>query len=139
MDWPSIITSLLSAATGVLSGGGYMVWRNRKQSERIAEAEADGRELDTMKETHEFLQQAYAESVKHERELNAEVLQLTNEKAAAELRHAKEMNDKDMELMSVRCNDSSCPMRQPPNINTPKGKDHLEWLNERERSRQQQM
>ena len=84
---------------------------NRKTNQRVEEAKADSAEFAVLKETVDFLQQQlkdkevrFAEQTGLVRELNSDVLRLTNEKAAIEL-----------ELQKYKCVVPKCVNRQPQN------------------------
>ena len=104
------------AIIGSLGGFELVKWLiNRKNNVRISEAEADMSEFHTLQEMIQFLQtelkekeERFAEQTTLVRKLNAEVIELTNEKASIEL-----------ELALKRCDDQNCPFRQPPNAQTP--------------------
>lgn len=106
-----IIQTLLTAVTVL---GGWEAVRyliNRKTNRRVEEAKADSAEFAVLKETVDFLQQQlkdkevrFAEQTGLVRELNSDVLRLTNEKAAVEL-----------ELQKFKCVVPKCASRQPQN------------------------
>jgi hypothetical protein len=88
---------------------------NRKSNQRTAMAEADLSQFHTLQETIQFLQtqlkekeERFAEQTAIVRKLNLDILDLIKEKGAMEV-----------ELVMVRCNDTECPFRQPPNAKTP--------------------
>lgn len=125
MDWQVIATII-----GTTLGGQGIVelvkwWKNRKTESRIAETHADGEEFKTISQTNLFLQQQlqekeerFAQQTNLVRSLNAEVIQLTKEKAKVELDFERYKAEKKLELERVRCNDQPCPWRQPPNAYT---------------------
>lgn len=84
---------------------------NRKSNARISEAEADRAEFQVLKETNEFLQdqlkqkeERFAEQTQIVRKLNAEVLEMTQQKASVEL-----------DLQKYRCIRAKCSQREPQN------------------------
>lgn len=84
---------------------------NRKANGRKAEAEADSVEFGVLKETMDFLQQQlkdkeqrFSEQTDMVRKLNAEVLDLTREKARI-----------DLELQRYKCVRKLCKDREPQN------------------------
>lgn len=84
---------------------------NRKANGRKAEAEADSVEFGVLKETMDFLQQQlkdkeqrFSEQTDMVRKLNAEVLDLTREKARIEL-----------DLQRYKCVRKLCKDREPQN------------------------
>lgn len=111
MWWESLITVV--TAFGGIEVVKYIA--NRKSNSRIAEAEADGAEFQTIQTTVEFLQRQLQE--KEERFANqTDRLRVTQDDLfkERELRHAAEL-----ELAMQRCDDHECPYRQPPNAHTP--------------------
>ena len=106
-----IIHTLLTAVTVL---GGWEAIRyllNRKTNRRVEEARADSAEFSVLKETVDFLQQQlkekevrFAEQTEIVRQLNSDVLQLTNDKAAVELA-----------LQRYKCVVPKCASRQPQN------------------------
>lgn len=84
---------------------------NRRSNARISEAEADRAEFQVLKETNEFLQdqlkqkeERFAEQTQIVRKLNAEVLDITQQKASVEL-----------DLQKYRCIRAKCSQREPQN------------------------
>lgn len=106
-----IIHTLLTAVTVL---GGWEAVRyliNRKTNRRVEEAKADSAEFSVLKETIDFLQNQlkekevrFAEQTELVRQLNGDVLKITNEKAAIEL-----------ELQKYKCVVPKCVNRQPQN------------------------
>ena len=125
MDWQVIATII-----GTTLGGQGIVelvkwWKNRKTESRIAETHADSEEFTTISQTNLFLQQQlkekeerFAQQTNLLRALNAEVIQLTKDKAKVELEFERYKVDTELELERVRCSDLACPWRQPPNAYT---------------------
>lgn len=110
--WGEIIVSIIGALGG-WEAIKYMV--NRKSNRRIADAEADASEFRTLQETLQFLQtqlkdkeERFAEQTNIVRKLNLDLIEMLKDKGAMEV-----------ELAMVRCNDTDCPFRQPPNAKTP--------------------
>lgn len=111
MTW-EIIISLLGGLGGLEL---IKLFVNRKTNNRIAEAQADLTEFETLQKTMLFLQaqlkekeERFAEQTTIVRKLNTEVLDLV-----------KQVAERDIELANVRCDDRHCPFRQPPNAHTP--------------------
>ena len=109
------ITTMIETAAGAITALGgwetikYLV--NRKANGRKAEAEADSVEFTVLKDTTEFLQQQlkekeqrFSEQTDMVRKLNAEVLDLTREKARI-----------DLELQRYKCVRKLCKDREPQN------------------------
>lgn len=121
MDW-QIIGTLLGGQ-GVIE---LVKWfKNRKTDSRIAETHADSEEFNTISQTNLFLQQQlkekeerFAQQTNLVRSLNAEVIELTKEKARIELEFERYKAEAELELERVRCNDLACPWRRPPNTYT---------------------
>lgn len=121
MDWEII---------GTIFGGQTLIelvkwWKNRKTDGRIAETTADQAEFSTIAKTNLFLQQQlkekeerFAQQTNLVRSQNAEIIQLTKEKAALEIEFERYKATSEIELNRVRCNDQPCPWRQPPNAYT---------------------
>ena len=109
-----IITLITTASAAVAAVGGVEAarfFRGRKEYRRKVDAEADAAELGVLKDTTEFLQvqlrdkeERFADQTKFVRELNAQVLELTKEKAQVEL-----------ELQRYRCIRPRCAQREPQN------------------------
>ncbi len=107
-----MITDIIVSTVTALGGFEFVKFLiMHKYNRRKAEAEADSVEFHTLKETVDFLQaqlklkeERFAEQTTLLRKLNAEVLEVTNQKAAVEL-----------DLQRYRCLLKSCPNRQPQN------------------------
>lgn len=107
MNWETLI-----GIVGCL--GGFEAVKfiiNRKQNRRIAEAEADDSELNTVRGTVQFLQdqlqqkeERFADQTERLRATQSDLF------AERELRHKKEL-----ELMQKRCEVRHCPNREPQN------------------------
>ena len=109
------ITTTIEMAVGAVTAlGGWETIKyllNRKANGRKAEAEADSVEFGVLKETMDFLQQQlkdkeqrFSEQTDMVRKLNAEVLDLTREKARIEL-----------DLQRYKCVRKLCKDREPQN------------------------
>lgn len=141
MDWQVICTLI-----GTVLGGQGIIelvkwYRNRNVESRIAETHADSEEFSTISQTNLFLQQQlqekeerFAKQTDLVRSLNAEVIQLTKEKAEIELTLERYKAEMELELERVRCSDLTCPWRRPPNAYTaPKpGTDKDEYHKQKE-------
>lgn len=102
---------------------------NRKTERRKSEAEvnskeakADGDEFHVLRETIEFLQtqlkekeERFAEQTQLVRNLNAEILQITDAKNAQILKLVEENSTLKLELQKYRCVVPRCPKRDPQN------------------------
>lgn len=107
MNWDVIVTIISSL-------GGFELVKyllNRKNNARIMEAQADNDEFKVLKEEVQFLQEQlkqkeerFADQTQQVRTLNAEVIKLTQEKAAVEL-----------DLQRYRCVVKGCAKREPQN------------------------
>lgn len=111
MDFITLITAASTAFAAIGGVEAVKFVLARKQYGRKAEAEADAAELGVLKDTTEFLQgqlmekeERFAEQTKVVRELNAQVLELTKQKASVEL-----------ELQRYRCIRKGCAQREPQN------------------------
>lgn len=122
MNWEILV--ILLGAIGGLEGIRYILnWRANRRSEL---ARATGNELQTLKDTCEFLQrqllekeQRFVEQTELVRKVQREYLLLTQEKALMEIAHTKEIAAKEIEMATVRCDDIECPFRVPPTAHTP--------------------
>lgn len=111
MSW-DIVFSLIGGLGGIEL---IKLLFNRKANSRIAEAQADMTEFETLKSTMQFIQSQlqekevrFAEQTALVRKLNTEVIDLI-----------KQVAQRDIELANVRCDDHECPYRLPPNAFTP--------------------
>ena len=109
MDWQGLSATFV-AIVGAFGGLEFIKWwMTRKSKGRIAEAEADGSEFHTLKETVEFLQEQlklkeerFAEQTTRVRELTAENLSLIREVTMLK-------TERSMKL----CERRNCENRQP--------------------------
>ena len=112
MDIATTIITLL----GSLGGVELVKWLfNRRANARIVEAEADGAELRNIQATIDFLQSQV--QAKEERfAAQTDRLRQTQDDlfAERERRHQAEL-----QLAVKRCDDLTCPHRQPPTVYTP--------------------
>ena len=121
--WWQVIIAIL----GALGGLECVKWFfNRKANSRIAIAEAESAEFHHLQETNEWLQkqlqakeERFAEQTQLVRKQNTEILDLTAKMADMEIRNEQENAELRIELVKVRCEDSDCPYRRPPNAQTP--------------------
>lgn len=102
---------------------------NRKSNKRINNAEADskeatadGDEFHVLRETIEFLQtqlkekeERFAEQTSLLRNLNAEIVQVTDNKNDEILKKVEEISTLKLELQKYKCVVPKCPKRQPQN------------------------
>lgn len=107
MNWDVIVTIL--GSLGGFETVKYFI--NRRNNARIVEAQADSDEFAVLKEEIQFLQEQlkqkeerFAEQTQIVRNLNTEVIKLTQEKAAVEL-----------DLQKFRCVVKGCAKREPQN------------------------
>ena len=139
MSW-EIISTIIGTILGSQAVAEIVRWvKNRKTDSRIEEAHADSEEFSSLRETIQFLQdqlkgkeERFAEQTSIVRNLNTEVIQLTKEKADVELAYARYKADTELELEKVRCEDTPCPWRRPPNAYTepkPQGKTKEDYHN----------
>lgn len=122
MDWTNLIANVASLL-GVLGGWEaikYLI--NRKQNQRISEAKADSIEFSVLKETNEFLQnqllekeQRFAEQTDLVRKLNQENLDTQKEKNAEILKLTQEKGHLELQLQMYRCVVKKCSTREPQN------------------------
>lgn len=107
----NIIETLVTVLTamGGLEAVKYLI--NRKSNARISEAEADSAEFHVLKEQIEFLQvqlkqkeERFAEQTQLVRNLNTEVLELT-----------QKLGNTELELQRYRCIRAKCQQREPQN------------------------
>lgn len=106
----------LLAFIGVIGGLDFIKWFfTRKQTKRITKTQADSDEFHILRETIEFLQEQlknkevrFAEQTELVRKLNSEVLEKTTE-----------ISELKIKLSTLRCDDETCPFRQPPTATTP--------------------
>lgn len=105
-----MITDIIVSTVTALGGFEFVKFLIMHKYNR-RKAEADSVEFHTLKETVDFLQaqlklkeERFAEQTALVRKLNAEVLDISNQKATVEL-----------DLQRYRCLQKSCPNRQPQN------------------------
>lgn len=112
MDRIATVFTNIAAIIATLGGWeAIKYFLNRKANQRKAEAEADSVEFTVLKNAVEFLEQQlqekeirFSEQIEVVRKLNAEVLELTKDKAKLEL-----------ELQTYRCLRKKCGQREPQN------------------------
>ena len=121
-------------AVGIILGavGGIEIFKfiynlitRRKTDVRLSLAEAKTAEFKHLQETNDWLQiqlqrkeERFEEQTQLVRKQNVEILSLTSEMAEKDINHAKEIAALEIKLVEVRCDDSPCPFRQPPNAYT---------------------
>ena len=111
MTLESVLT-LVGTVVGTLGGWEAVKFLlHRRQNKRIAEAQADGEEFKTIRETVEFLQEQlhgkeerFAQQTDRLRKVQDELFELQKQKAAV-----------DLELQTYRCVVRKCPKREPQN------------------------
>ncbi len=118
MEWQTIIITLITT----LCGGGIGALATLSSTRRKAEFEVWEQQLDEMRELLDA-----------ETNRNKELLAINREKEnllhEAQIRVAEVLQEKaevlqaksavEVELATVRCNDQTCPFRQPPTALTP--------------------
>lgn len=87
----------------------------RKANARLADAQAEGEEWQTLRNVTEFLQTSIKDKEERFSEQTAIVRQQNRDLLEAEKRIAS----LEIELAKVRCDDLNCPFRLPPNAYTP--------------------
>lgn len=125
MNWEDVGTILGGVGLIELLKLLYHFVIRRKTDSRIAIAEAKASEFSQLQATNEWLQvqlqgkeERFEEQTKLVRKQNVEILSLTRAMAEKEIKHAQEMALLEIKLVEVRCDDSPCPFRQPPNAHT---------------------
>ncbi len=126
MNWETF-----AAVIGALGGIELVKWLyniivNRRNNERINDAEADASEFHVLEEQIQFLQQQlkdkeerFVEQTNLLRDTQRDLLLLEKEKAVMEVEYLKRIAELELELAHVRCNDEFCPFREPPTAMTP--------------------
>lgn len=127
MKWYEILVLIL----GALGGFEFVKWLwaqffNRKNNARIADSEADKSEFHVLQEIIQFLQEQikekemrFAEQTELVRKYKTEILDLTTNLAKAEIKYAQDIAALEIQMIKVKCLDSHCPFRLPPNAYTP--------------------
>lgn len=109
----------ICTALGTLGGLELVKWLlNRKNNSRIAEAEADSAEFRTLQETNDFLQRQLL--AKEERFVEQTDRLRSAQDALFTERERRHQLELDHALK--RCDDLTCPHRQPPTSLTPSPK-----------------
>ena len=111
MTWEILVAVL--GAIGGLEGVRYLL--NLKANRRTEKAKATGSELQTLKDTNQFLQQQLLE--KEQR--FAEQTKRLRETQDAFFKEKERRHKAELELSVKRCNDIHCPFREPPTAHTP--------------------
>ena len=111
MTWEAL--TLIIGAIGGLEGVRYFV--NWRENRRIERAKATGSELQTIKDTNQFLQQQLLE--KEQR--FAEQTKRLRETQDLFFKEKERRHKAELELSVKRCNDIHCPFREPPTAHTP--------------------
>lgn len=112
MEWTAVITTM-GGVVGAIGGLEFFKWwRNRKKNDRIAEAEADGSELKTIKEVHHFLQEQIKELTVERASQNEKINELTMEK----LELVREVTMLKTERSLKLCERRGCADRQPQSL-----------------------
>lgn len=110
MNW-EILIAVIGALGGIEALRYLLNWRANKRSEL---ARATGNELQTLKETCQFLQQQLLEK---EQRFEDQTKRL-REKQDALFKEREARFEAELELSVKRCNDIHCPFRQPPTAHT---------------------
>ena len=112
MDITTIVT-ILTTVMGAIGGLEFFKWwRNRKKTDRVAEAEADGSELKTIKEVHQFLQEQIKE-LTVERATQTERINTLNKE---NLELVREVTMLKTERALKLCERRGCADRQPQSL-----------------------
>lgn len=122
----------IMAILGGIGGFEGVKWLfNRKRAARTDE-------FKLLRETNEFLQtqqlekeKRFAEQTQVLRATQRELLETTRREAESGISHAQAVAALKVELARVRCEDTDCPFRLPPNAQTPpkKGATKEEYQN----------
>lgn len=120
MEQGTTLLNVFVVIVSALGGLEFVKWLfNRKRTARTDE-------FKLLRETNEFLQkqlhdkeERFAEQTQLVRNQNTEIIDLTTKMAEKEIIYTKEVADLRIELSNVRCDDSECPFRRPPNAHTP--------------------
>lgn len=112
MNTIELIITLVSAIGGIEA----VKWMyTRKASARLADAQAEGEEWQTLRNVTEFLQT----SIKDKEERFAEQTTIVRQQNRDLLDAERKIANLEIELGKVRCDDLNCPFRLPPNAFTP--------------------
>lgn len=108
------------AILGGIGGLEFIKWLFTRK--RVARSD----EFKLLRETNEFLQtqqlekeKRFAEQTQVLRATQRDLLETTKREADSGITHAREIAALNVELARVRCEDTDCPFRQPPNAFTP--------------------
>lgn len=126
------------AILGGLGGLEFIKWLfTRKRAARSDE-------FKLLRETNEFLQtqqlekeKRFAEQTQVLRATQRDLLETTKREADSGIAHAREIAALNVELARVRCEDTDCPFRLPPNANTPPKKGQTKEIYQNSKTKKQ--
>lgn len=126
------------AILGGIGGLEFIKWLfTRKRAARSDE-------FKLLRETNEFLQtqqlekeKRFAEQTQVLRATQRDLLETTKREADSGIAHAREIATLNVELARVRCEDTDCPFRLPPNANTPPKKGQTKEIYQNSKTKKQ--
>lgn len=126
------------AILGGIGGLEFIKWLfTRKRAARSDE-------FKLLRETNEFLQtqqlekeKRFAEQTQVLRATQRDLLETTKREADSGIAHAREIAALNVELARVRCEDTDCPFRLPPNANTPPKKGQTKEIYQNSKTKKQ--
>lgn len=126
------------AILGGIGGLEFIKWLfTRKRAARSDE-------FKLLRETNEFLQtqqlekeKRFAEQTQVLRATQRDLLETTKREADSGIAHAREIAALNVELARVRCEDTDCPFRLPPNANTPPKKGQTKEIYQNSKTKEQ--
>lgn len=126
------------AILGGIGGLEFIKWLfTRKRAARSDE-------FRLLRETNEFLQtqqlekeKRFAEQTQVLRATQRDLLETTKREADSGIAHAREIAALNVELARVRCEDTDCPFRLPPNANTPPKKGQTKEIYQNSKTKKQ--
>lgn len=126
------------AILGGIGGLEFIKWLfTRKRAARSDE-------FGLLRETNEFLQtqqlekeKRFAEQTQVLRATQRDLLETTKREADSGIAHAREIAALNVELARVRCEDTDCPFRLPPNANTPPKKGQTKEIYQNSKAKKQ--
>lgn len=132
-----VLTDII-AILGGIGGLEFIKWLfTRKRAARSDE-------FRLLRETNEFLQtqqlekeKRFAEQTQVLRATQRDLLETTKREADSGIAHAREIAALNVELARVRCEDTDCPFRLPPNANTPPKKGQTKEIYQNSKTKKQ--
>ena len=126
------------AILGGIGGLEFIKWLFTRK--RVARSD----EFRLLRETNEFLQtqqlekeKRFAEQTQVLRATQRDLLETTKREADSGIAHAREIATLNVELARVRCEDTDCPFRQPPNASTPPTKGQTKEIYQNSKTKKQ--